>query len=123
MVHWKELARTGLLALLMGAGLVLVAGTAAPANASATWSGTRSTAAGQDVIGPSAGDPDGPTGDLPPPGTSPSGSYGGTVGGTEVSRHQQGATLISVTPDKRGGVWAHWMNALRMGFRLALVVR
>ena len=62
---YRRVARIGLLALLLNAGLVLVPGGDRIGTALAT--GVVSADPSRSDIPPTAGDPDGPTGDITPP--------------------------------------------------------
>ena len=75
-------------------------------------------AAGIDVISLGIGDPDMPTGDLPPP--------SGTGTGTETGTYRGHGTTGGITeavPTKRWGLWAHWKVAMKLYARHAFLLR
>ena len=85
---YRRVARIGLLALLLNAGLILVPGGDRTGTALAT--GVVSADPSRSDIPPTAGDPDGPTGDITPP---TSGSIDDP--GTSIKRPVQRFTLWS----------------------------
>lgn len=105
MLLLKRVAGIGLVALFLGAGLVLVPGGDRFGSAQAAGDQfiTDPTRAG-DVI-PAAGDPDGPTGDVAPP-TS------GSISEPAESVKQ---------PTKRNTLWAQFQVALKLWARFTFV--
>lgn len=93
----KQVAGIGLLALVLGAGPILVPGGPLSGSAYAGGSLTSDPSRTSDVS-PLAGDPDGPTGDVAPP-------TRGTVNEPVV---------VAEPPAKRLGAWAHWKLALKL---------
>jgi hypothetical protein len=100
----KMVAGIGLVALLLSAGLIPVPG---GIHAGAAYAGGSrlSDPARTGDANPTAGDPDGPTGDVGPP-------TNGTV--TEQP-------AANPTPAKRLGAWAHWKLALTTWLRFTYV--
>jgi hypothetical protein len=74
----------------------------------------------EDFDGGQQGDPDMPTGDVPPPsGTGGStGSEGGAYRG-----HAYAGGITETVPTKRWGAWAHWKVALKLFARNLAFVR
>ena len=68
--------------------------------------------------GTTAGDPDMPTGDTPPPSTSGTTS---TWDGGSYRGHGMTAEVTEVVPGKRFGQWAHWRIALKLFARTFIV--
>jgi hypothetical protein len=103
MLRLKTVAGIGLIALLLNAGLILVPGGDRFGVAHATGDSVISDPTRSGEITPTAGDPDGPTGDIAPP-TS------GTIS-------EPGYTQ----PVKRMTIWAQWPVALKLWLRFSLV--
>ena len=59
-----------------------------------------------------AGDPDMPTGDIPPPSTT--GGANPYNDGNTYRGHATYGGIDGVTPVKRYGLWAHWKIALKL---------
>lgn len=115
--------RTGIgwLALIACAFLFLVSLSASPSYAQSSGTPSKAAETFEGADGAEQGDPDAPTGDVPPPsGSSGSSSYDG--GG--MSRgHVVGGGIVEAVPEKRFGSWAHWKIALKLLARNFYYVR
>ena len=112
MLSWKQATRVGLLALVLtGVSLALVSVSTHP-----SYAQTGSSLADPGQItdpgtGPKPGDPDGPTGDLPP------------SAGSRITSNGTGAPTSStgIVPQRRLPVWSSWTLAIKLWARSALM--
>ncbi len=113
----KRMAGIALALFVVCASLILVSGWTTLSHAQGP--GNVVDTGNKDFGDPEAGDPDAPDGDDDPTaGTISSDvSAGSGSAGPGVS---VGTTPETIAPMKRGGAWAHWMQALKLWIRLSL---
>jgi hypothetical protein len=121
MSSWNRVIRVAVLASLFAGAFSLVAVVGTQSSAWAQANVKQFNPDAPDGSGPTAGDPDAPTGDLPPNTSGTLQPGGGTLGGSVgVQSGVVSAPVEGVSrPGRRGGMWAHWMQALKLWLRVA----
>jgi len=109
----KRTHGVGLWLLVLSVALLFASMTVSSSFAQTSPTANKSTGVLEDGLGPTAGDPDMPTGDTPPPSTG-SGSSGSIDNGTEYTLH---TANVAAEPSKHFGLWAHWKLALMLYLR------
>jgi hypothetical protein len=107
----KRRTWVGWCTLLACAVFLLVSTGASSSYAQTSGSPSKSSGTLEDGAGTTAGDPDMPSGDLPPPGSSGSTS---SYDGGGIRGHAATGTITEAVPSKRFGLWAHWKIALKI---------
>jgi hypothetical protein len=105
MLLWKRVAGIGLVALLLNAGLILLPGGDRFGMAQATGGAVVTDPNRTGEVSPTAGDPDGPTGDVAPP-------THGSIDGPDAPVKQ---------PVRRYTAWSEWTLAIKLWARFTFV--
>lgn len=108
----NRMARLRWLALIALVGLLLVSTGASSSYAQSTGSPQKSAGSLDGDLGTNQGDPDGPTGDVPPP--SATSSTSSRTGGSATGSHVATGEITAVAPGRHAGLWASWKLALKM---------
>lgn len=107
----KRRTSVGWLTLLACAVLLLLSTHASSTYAQTSPGSSKSSGSLEDGNGTTAGDPDMPTGDTPPPtGTGSTSSYDGNTNRSHTMR----GGITEAVPSKRYGQWAHWKVMLKL---------
>ena len=112
MLSWKQATRVGLFALVLaGVSLALVSVSTHPSYAQASSSLADPGTITDPGSGPKPGDPDGPTGDLPP-------NAGSRISGTGTGTPTSSSGIV---PQRRLPIWTSWKLAFKLWARYALI--
>ena len=117
MSQLRKVTGAWLLVLCLGVSLVLVSSWTTPSFATGGSVMIDPSTGGESD--PSAGDPDGPD---DKPLTNGTISGGSLSSGTSTDVQKPSVAISTGTPERRGGVWARWMHALKLALRTAFVV-
>lgn len=101
----------GWLALLACAFLFLVSIATSPSYAQSTGAPAKNSDTFEGDDGTEAGDPDVPTGEVPPPSAS---GGAGHEGSSMTRGHAMTGGIVAVVPERRLGAWASWKLALKI---------